>query len=108
MTHSVLYKINPVIFATDENILDIITSSTYLTEKAEAIAQLFIDRADPAIPTLQRVAHDQSCDERAAVLEKDISQFDFSFSYFIDLATESSVRKLARLSIECFVSSREL
>jgi glutamate dehydrogenase len=74
MTHSVLSKINPVAYASVQNIVDVITSSNYLSEKTQAIAQLFLDRANPSIPADQRAAHDRSCDERAALLAKDITQ----------------------------------
>jgi hypothetical protein len=75
MTHSVLSKINPVAYASVQNIVDVITSSNYLSEKTQAIAQLFLDRANPSIPADQRAAHDRSCDERAALLAKDITQY---------------------------------
>lgn len=68
MSHSVLSKINPVAFASVQNIIDTVTSSDYISEKTQAIAQLFLDRANPAIPANQREAHDRKCDERAAAL----------------------------------------
>lgn len=74
MTHSVLSKMNPVAYASVQNIVDVVTSSEYLSEKTQAIAQLFLDRANPAIPASEREAHDRDCDNRAAALSQSIAQ----------------------------------
>ena len=80
MTHSVLSKMNPVAYASVQNIVEIVTSSNFLSEKTQAIAQLFLDRANPAIPLADREAHDRECDRRAAALSEGIAQYD-SFLY---------------------------
>ena len=74
MIHSPLSKTNPVAFASVQSIVDAVTSSDYLFEKSQAIARLFLDKANPAIPAAQRAQHDRECDERAATLATSIAQ----------------------------------
>lgn len=76
MTHSVLSKINPVAFASVQNIIDTVTSSDFLYEKTRAIAQLFLDRANPAIRPEDREAHDRKCNERAESIAQSIAQYE--------------------------------
>lgn len=73
MIHSPLSKTNPVAFASVQNIVDAVTNSEFLYEKAQAIAQLFLDRANPSIPVSQRAEHDLACDERAKALYTSIA-----------------------------------
>jgi hypothetical protein len=65
---------NPVAYASVQNIVETITSTPFLAEKTQAIAQLFLDRANPAIPVSEREAHDRECDKRAAALSESIAQ----------------------------------
>jgi len=74
MIHSPLSKTNPIAFASVQSIVDTVTSSDYLFDKSQAIAQLFLDRANPAIPADQRERHNRECDERAATIATSIAQ----------------------------------
>ena len=59
-----------------QSIVDTVTSSPYLAEQAEAIAQLFLDRFNPAIVSIDKEAADMDFEKRSAAIQSRLARFD--------------------------------
>lgn len=74
MMHSPLSKQYPIAFASTQSIVDTVTSSPYLAEQAEAIAQLFLDRFNPAIVSIDKEAADVDFEKRSAAIQSRLAR----------------------------------